>query len=315
MSGCQRVARHMAGNAPHGPLGLQSATHDMMLIELQEGDFAASISSHGAELRSLTLRGVEYFWPAQDPWKRTAPLLFPIVGRLNDDTLFHEGRRYTMAQHGFARDKTFQIENVTQSSATFRLVSDQSTRLQYPFEFVLKSKYELRPDGLTGRFTIANPGTEVLPASFGVHPAVRWPLDHSARKIAYRLQFQRDEGLDIRRLKDGLLKPQLFPSPIRNGVLNLFQSLFEDDAVILLRVNSREIRYTKANGPSLCLSWTGFPDLGIWSKAPGDFLCVEPWHGHADPVGFTGEFASKPGLMLIEPGGSREFSVRIEPCV
>jgi hypothetical protein len=31
------------------------------------------------------------------------------------------------------------------------------------------------------------------------------------------------------------------------------------------------------------------------------------------PWGFTGEFTRKPGLMLIEPGGKREFTLRIEP--
>ena len=88
----------------------------------------------------LSLRGVEYLWPAHDPWKRTAPILFPIVGRLHDDTLFYNNRRYTMAQHGLARDKAFQIEHVSESAASFRLVSDQSTRLQYPFEFSLEAK-------------------------------------------------------------------------------------------------------------------------------------------------------------------------------
>ena len=283
------------------------------MVELERGDLRAAISPLGAELRSLSLRGVEYLWPAQDPWKRTAPLLFPIVGRLNDDTLFHNDRRYTMAQHGFARDKTFQIEHVSQSTATFRLFSDQSTRLQYPFEFVLEVTYALSSEAFVGTCVIENPGTEVLPASFGVHPAFRWPLDASADKTAYHLHPQREEGRTIRRLKDGLLKPELFPSPVRNRALSLSESLFEDDAIILLGVNSTELKYRAAEGPSIGLAWSGFPDLGIWSKSPGNFLCIEPWHGHADPVGFTDEFIRKPGLMLIEPGGRREFTLRIEP--
>jgi galactose mutarotase-like enzyme len=283
-----------------------------MLIVLHAGGLRASISPIGAELRSLSLRGVEYLWPAHDPWKRTAPILFPIVGRLNDDTLFYNNRRYTMAQHGLARDKAFQVEQVSESAATFRLVSDQSTQLQYPFEFSFAATYALKPETLVATFVVENPGAEVLPASFGVHPAFRWPLDPSIEKAAYHLRFEREEGPVIRRLKNGLLQPEPFASPVRNGVLALSESLFEQDAIILLGLNSTEIRYAAAEGPSVRMSWTGFPDLGIWSKYPGDFLCIEPWHGHADPAGFTGEFIRKPGLMLIEPGGKREFSLRID---
>lgn len=97
-----------------------------MLIVLHAGSLRASISPVGAELRSLNLRGVEYLWPAHDPWRRTAPILFPIIGRLNDDALFYNNRRYTMAQHGLARDKAFHVEHMSETAATFRLLSDLS---------------------------------------------------------------------------------------------------------------------------------------------------------------------------------------------
>ncbi|TIV05915.1 MAG: aldose 1-epimerase family protein, partial [Mesorhizobium sp.] len=41
------------------------------------------------------------------------------------------------------------------------------------------------------------------------------------------------------------------------------------------------------------------------------FLCIEPWHGIASPIDFDGEFAGKPGVMLIEPGARRILSYRI----
>ncbi|TIP33844.1 MAG: aldose 1-epimerase family protein, partial [Mesorhizobium sp.] len=49
-----------------------------------------------------------------------------------------------------------------------------------------------------------------------------------------------------------------------------------------------------------------------WSKPGGaPFLCIEPWHGIASPADFDGEFADKPGVMLIEPGARRVLSYRI----
>jgi galactose mutarotase-like enzyme len=139
-----------------------------------------------------------------------------------------------MAQHGFARDKSFQIEQVTETSATLRLRADQATREQYPSEFVLEAAYELQPNALGARFVVRNPGPELLPASFGVHPAFRWPLGPDGDKSSYTIRFDKDEAPGIRRLKNGLLQKKVHASPIRRTILPLSESLFQDDAIIIL---------------------------------------------------------------------------------
>jgi galactose mutarotase-like enzyme len=53
------------------------------------------------------------------------------------------------------------------------------------------------------------------------------------------------------------------------------------------------------------------PHLGVWTKPGSGFICIEPWQGHADPEGFEGELASKPGIVLIQPGGTRNFTMTI----
>lgn len=64
----------------------------------------------GAELTSILLKEdhTEYLWQG-DPkvWGRHAPILFPIVGRLKENTCIIDGKEYHMTQHGFARDMTF----------------------------------------------------------------------------------------------------------------------------------------------------------------------------------------------------------------
>ncbi|RUX18148.1 aldose 1-epimerase family protein, partial [Mesorhizobium sp. M2A.F.Ca.ET.042.01.1.1] len=90
------------------------------------------------------------------------------------------------------------------------------------------------------------------------------------------------------------------------------EKLFVDDAVILDKPVSNRVRYTAERGPAIEMSWQGFNELGIWSKPGGaPFLCIEPWHGIASPADFDGEFADKPGVMLIEPGARRVLSYRI----
>ncbi len=55
-----------------------------------------------------------------------------------------------------------------------------------------------------------------------------------------------------------------------------------------------------------------FPWLGIWSKPGAPFVCIEPWYGHADPVGFEGDFLAKPEIIRLPEGKHFESTFRIE---
>lgn len=64
---------------------------------LSGSDLRAQIKVFGAELCSLQLAsGQELLWRGAEPWPRHAPVLFPIVGRLNGDTLRHGSQNYRM---------------------------------------------------------------------------------------------------------------------------------------------------------------------------------------------------------------------------
>jgi galactose mutarotase-like enzyme len=53
----------------------------------------AIVAADGAELQSLrNADGHELLWQAGPQWPRHAPLLFPIVGRLKNDELRHQGK-------------------------------------------------------------------------------------------------------------------------------------------------------------------------------------------------------------------------------
>ncbi|WP_315838489.1 aldose 1-epimerase family protein [Bradyrhizobium prioriisuperbiae] len=274
---------------------------------------SAIIAAHGAELRSLrNTREIELLWQAGPAWRRHAPILFPIVGRLKGDELRHRGRAYPMTQHGFARDRRFDWTERGPSSCTLVLTDDADTRSRYPFAFRLTVTYALNDRTLNVSFEVSNPGDEVLPASVGGHPAFNWPLLPELDKEAYRLTFSDMEKAPIRRLTDGLLRATPEPNPIHGNILALSERLFDDDAVILDRPASTSVRYAADRGPSIEMAWQGFREFGIWSKPGGaPFLCLEPWHGVASPRDFDGEFIDKPGLMLIAPGARHVLSYQI----
>jgi galactose mutarotase-like enzyme len=282
---------------------------------MSNGTLSAEVKADGAELCSLRdASGAEVLWQAGPIWPRHAPVLFPIVGRLKDDTLRHEGRAHRLTQHGFARDKRFAWLNRSATACRLVLHEDAETRAAYPFAFRLEIAYALDDDAIEQRFTVTNPGRGVLPASLGAHPAFAWPLADGVEKTAHALEFAEPEPAPIRRLSDGLLQAQSEPTPIAGRTLALEPALFAADAVILPDPASRSVRYTAPDAPAIEVAWEGFRQLGLWSRAQGDFLCIEPWHGTASPADFDGEFRDKPGLMLIPPGEHRTLSIRIRLC-
>jgi galactose mutarotase-like enzyme len=275
----------------------------------------ARIKARGAELRALQDdAGRDYLWPATPPWPRHAPNLFPIVGRLKNDTLRHGGKSYRMTQHGFARDHRFAWVARTPTACRLSLSDDAETRARYPFPFRFDIAYEIAA-ALTVTFTATNTGHEILPASMGAHPAFRWPLVEGVAKEAHTLTFDAEEAPTIRGVVGGLLTPADRPSPLLGRVLPLTPALFAQDALILENPASRSVRFAAPGTPTLTVSWDGFPQLGVWSRADGDFLCIEPWHGMASPEDFDGPFIEKPWLMHIPPGESvsASYSVAVTP--
>jgi len=279
---------------------------------IQSGYLSAAIKAEGAELCSLCdATGEEMLWQALPVWPRHAPVLFPIVGRLKDDALRHNGRSYRLTQHGFARDHRFAWLNRTVSSCRLVLHDDTATRAVYPFAFRLEVAFALEDDALVNTFI--NTGRETLPASVGAHPGFRWPLQDGIDKAAHVLEFDQPEPAPIRRLAGGLLGPPQ-ATPISGSMLALDPALFEADAIILDQVASSSVRFTAPGAEAIEVSWEGFRELGIWMRPGGDFLCIEPWYGTHSPADFDGEFRDKPGLMLIPPHDKRVLTMRIRLC-
>ncbi len=286
---------------------------EMEEYRLANDRLSAVVQAQGAQL--VSLRHADYgemLWGAEAAWPQHAPNLFPIVGQLAGDALHHAGASYPLTRHGFARRSRFTWLDHSSGRCGLQLSDDARTHTMYPFAFRLEICYTLGDETLEVRYTLANPAQTVLPASIGAHPAFRWPLVAGIPKADHTLRFEQAEPEPIRRLQDGLLQLETFPTPIEGRVLELEEALFEADAIVMDRIASRSVRYSAPGAPEIEVSWDeSFAQLGLWSKPGADFLCIEPWHGYASPVGFDGEFTTKPGLLLIAPGASQTLIMRI----
>lgn len=284
------------------------------IVSIRSDRLSAEISTLGAELRALRDEaGRDLLWDG-DPawWTGRAPVLFPIVGAVANDTIHVDGTAYALAKHGFARKTEWQLVEQTESCATFRLADSEATRAVYPFAFRLDLRFAIEGATLSMVATLDNVGTRDLPASFGFHPALRWPLPYGAEKDAHRVIFAAPEPAPIRRIDGaGLMRPAPEPTPVIGDMLAPDASLFEDDAIIFDRLASRSLSFGAPGTRGLQVDFPDMPELGIWQKPGAPYLCIEPWAGYADPQGYSGELRDKPGILKLPAGSSHIFTMKI----
>lgn len=282
------------------------------VVTLRNGTLGAAVSARGAELQRLhTAAGDELLWDGNpEIWAGRAPLLFPVVGNVKDDHITVHGQRYPLLRHGFARTSMFELVESADARCLWRLRANDETRLRYPFTFRLDVAYALKGMRLAMRATVVNEGAEPMPASFGFHPAFRWPLVPGIAREDHDVRFEKAEPEPIHRLAAGLLAgPE--PTPVVGERLALADALFERDALIFKRLRSRRLTYGPTGGRRLQLDFPAMPHLGIWSKPGAGFVCLEPWQGFADPSDFDGELAEKPGTVAIPPQSDRVFELSV----
>jgi galactose mutarotase-like enzyme len=283
-------------------------------IEIASAGLHAAINPLGAELSSLRDADGRELMTDADPafWSGRAPLLFPIVGRLVDDKYRLDGREYPLPQHGFARRQRFALTEQTANRAVFRLSDNDATRAVYPFAFTLDAAFTLAGATLATDIIVTNTGDRDMPASFGFHPAFAWPLPFGRPRAGHRIVFEKQEPAELSAIvPGGWIAPESWPSPLDGRELKLDDAMFERDALVWDSLESRSLRYDGGEGPGLEIGFAGMPKLGIWTKPGARFVCIEPWHGIADPMGFDGEIWDKPGILRFTPGEARIFSMQV----
>ena len=283
-------------------------------LSLKSGELSAEVDPVGAQLSVLQDHaGRDLLWGGDSSvWAGRAPLLFPIVGALAGGSYRLGSRTYRLPRHGFARNQQFEVVDATPATAVFRLRADEAIHKIYPFSFELEVHFALDGTTLSVTSWIRNLSDVDMPASFGYHPAFRWPLPYGQPRSAHYIEFADEEPDPIRRLDaEGLMTAERHPTPIAHRRLALADALFHDDAIICDQIRSRAVSYGAAVGPRIRIAFPDAPYLGIWTKPQAEFICIEPWHGVADPVGFSADFSAKPGVFTLMPGAALPIKMAI----
>lgn len=263
------------------------------------------LTSKGAEMKRFFQHAWnrELLWLGdKKSWERSAPILFPIVGRLKNDEYNFKDKKYSLTQHGFARDMEFSCTRADAQECEFILSANRKTFDLYPFLFELKVHYSLEGAKLNIAYTVKNCDRQNIYFSLGAHPGFETPnIDE------FEIHFEKEEeGYYL--TKDGLLDLSQHIL-LKNRSLSLDKDLFAKGALVFKHPKSKHIDLVKKDlNQVIRLSATHMPYLGIWGKGEVPFVCLEPWHGVADLIDHDQNLETKEGIITLKE--NEEFSFR-----
>lgn len=277
----------------------------------------------GGELISFKMDGIEKIHQGEEAkdekgkvyWKRHAPVLFPVVGKLKGGHTIINGRAFEIPQHGFARDLNFEPVTKLDNFHSYRLVSDKYTLVRYPFEFELFNTYRQEGNKLIFIYKVINTGSSPMPFGLGSHPAFKIDSDDMKRGNYYLEFAEEEENAHFLYLIDGLVGTEYSrKSLINNKYILLDEHTFDDDALIIKGIQNKKISLkNKRTGKTiLTLNYDGWTYLGIWSKPGAPFLCLEPLFSIADRINKSNIFIQKPDLMTLQSNEEFEAKFKVE---
>lgn len=282
-----------------------------MSVTIFNSYLSAQIRCKGAELFSLKSKknNQEYIWEG-DPkyWGKHSPVLFPIVGTLKNNTYSYKDQEYNLSRHGFARDLDFEVIQSSESQVVFSLKASEATKKVYPFEFELHLTYTLIECKIEIKYTIINKDKVAMPFSIGAHPAFALPKNFES----YALEFEAQEALTCYTLENDLVSDSKFEINLEDKKLPLQYTTFENDALIMKALQSKEITILDENKPSLKVTFNDFNNLGIWTKVGAPYICIEPWLGYSDTIHTNGNLLEKDGIQIVKENTKYECQFSIE---
>ena len=264
-----------------------------MNYTIENNNLKLTVAEHGAEIKSLIRKcdNKEMMWQADAAfWGRTSPVLFPVVGSYYQKKSVYDGKTYEMGQHGFARDMEFALVSEGENKLVFELNSDDSTHEKYPFDFKLTITYVIEEKTVKVCWNVLNTDRRKMYFSIGAHPAFNVDLDTDY------LRFEKaGEVLEaitanvIAGDGSGCLSDEKDNYSLEDGILKMSDELFSKDALVIEDEQADKVTILDKDKKPLLSVTCPTPLFGVWSPVAkhAPFVCIEPWFGRCDRVGFN----------------------------
>jgi galactose mutarotase-like enzyme len=220
------------------------------------------------------------------------PILFPICGNLPNNFYTHQGKSYTLKQHGFARDLPWEVtEKSTDKAASLTLVlkSSEQTRTVYPFDFQLTFTYQLQGNCLKILQRYTNYSQETMPFSTGLHP---YFLVGDKTQLTFDIPASQYQDQTSQKV---------YPF---TGSFD-FETEEIDVAFKTLSANTTSI-VDHRRRLKIAIAYSSiYSTLVFWTIKGKEYVCLEPWSAPRNALN------TQETLSYLEPDTSCETSVEI----
>ncbi len=290
----------------------------MKSYTIKNEHYTVTVSEIGAEIISMKDKGGrELLWqsPSDEYWSDHAPVLFPVCGRLKNETYTVNGGEYHMKIHGFARRQRFTLVELTPNRIQLWITENEETLKQYPFAFKLIVLYELVGDTLKFSTYITNNTDTVMPYMFGWHPGFVLPTDGGQDIEDYRVEFDGVNKVDWYPILGGSAVSKVaFDYPLPESAYKLSEKeIYENDTMIFMGHGTSCRLYAPSHPFEMRMSWSdNLPLLCIWKEPFNEtkFLCVEPWSNlicDSDKE----DYDSYPGIPRLAPHATATYTYTV----
>ena len=152
--------------------------------------------------------------------------------------------------------------------------------------------------------------------SIGSHGAFRCPIladeDFTDCYLAFN---QAEDCVNMPLNEKGQFKHDAGSVRLNGHELALNYPMFKNDALAYDALKSDTVSIcSRKSSKKISVTAKDFPYWGFWTPNDGGapFLCIEPWHGHADFEDFTGEFKDRAGSEKLAAGKEADFAYVIK---
>ena len=290
-----------------------------MEVIIENSKLKVMTNTHGGEIHSIYGKKSEqeYLWQGIPFWwKIYCPTLFPIIGKVKEFRYTYDEKKFFMPEHGFASRARHILLQKTDNEVEFELTNNEETEKIYPFKFSLITKYTLNDNKIIISFKIRNLDNKDMYFSIGSHPAFKCPMYGEKDKLSdYYISFEHTENASKEEInKNDFLTGNKISYLKNTDTIDVSEETFKNGTIMLNELKSKYIMLkSKKHNRSIKVNFEKFKTLSIWAPdRDTNFICLEPWMGHADYEEFKGDISEKEDMIKLKVEGEYNIEYSIE---
>ncbi|MBR4030776.1 MAG: XTP/dITP diphosphatase [Clostridia bacterium] len=231
-------------------------------------------------------------------WDYVAPVCFPVLGEVPDDTYYYQNKKYLIDLHGFAHLQKFSLVSASENSVTYRLNETEYSYKSWPFRFSLEITYTLTGKKVETLYKVTNNDDKQMFFNIGGHDTYAITTDYEN----YSLEYEKEEEIPKNCIYTN--NRQFFEALPEKA--KTFPVMMSKDRAIAFFTKDLKSSWVQLNYKDKPVVRVYFErektdSLGFWNEPNSKFYCIEPWAGIHEECQTTNITEEKTNLRYLEP--------------